>query len=116
VLRATRFGGLARGLIACFLVFVFVFTATRCAAFLALALALVRLADFLRAELTFVRAFPRFVAVLFCANARCFRLAMTVSLLESSANVSASANRCAHPGHREYTRMLANMFDPCGWL
>jgi hypothetical protein len=66
-------------LIACFLVFVFVFTAWRCATFLALVLALARLADFLGAELTFARVFPRFEVVLFCANSRCFGLAMTVS-------------------------------------
>ena len=36
----------------------FVFTATRCAAFLVLVLALMRLADFLGAELTFVWVFP----------------------------------------------------------
>ena len=67
-----------RGLIPSFLAFVF--TMTRCAAFLALALVPVCLAAFLGAELTFfVRAFPRFETVPFRANACFFRLAMTVS-------------------------------------
>ena len=55
---------LARGLLPNFLAFVF--TATRWAAFLALAFAPVCLAAFLGAELTFfVRAFPRFETVPF---------------------------------------------------
>jgi hypothetical protein len=57
----------------------FVFAATRCAVFLALTLAPVRLADFLGVDLTFLPAFPRFEAAPFFANARSFRLAMTVS-------------------------------------
>ena len=68
---------LARGLIPSFLVFVF--EATRRAVFLALALAPVRLADFLGADLTFLPTFPRFEAVPLRANAFTFRLAITVS-------------------------------------
>jgi hypothetical protein len=68
---------LARDLVPGFLALVF--AATRCAVFLALTLARVRLADFLAVDLTFLAAFPRFEAVPLRANARSFRLAMTVS-------------------------------------
>jgi hypothetical protein len=73
-LGAVRF---ARGLIACFLAFVF--TATRFVAFSALVLRPARLADFLGDDLIRVRAFPRFDAVFFRADARCFRLAISGS-------------------------------------
>jgi hypothetical protein len=63
-LEAVRF---ARALVARF--FAFVFTATRLAAFLG-------------ADLDLVLAFPRFDAVFFRANARFFRLAMSVSFLD----------------------------------
>jgi hypothetical protein len=69
---------LARRLIPNFLAFVF--TARRCAVFLALAFAPVCLAAFLEAELSFfVCAFPRFETVPFRPDACFFRLAMTVS-------------------------------------
>jgi hypothetical protein len=54
----------------------FVFTATRFAAISALVLRPARLAAFLEAGLSRVRAFRRFDAVFFRDNARCFRLAM----------------------------------------
>jgi hypothetical protein len=68
---------LARGLIPSFLAFVF--EAPRRAAFVGIVFARVRLADFLGVDLTFLLAFPRFEAVPLRANARSFRLAMTVS-------------------------------------
>jgi hypothetical protein len=68
---------LARSLIPSFLAFVF--EATRLAAFVGVVFAPVRLAAFLGAESTFLPTFPRFEAAPFRANARSFRLAMTVS-------------------------------------
>jgi hypothetical protein len=73
-LRAARF---ARGLVACFLAFVF--TATRFATISALVRRPARLATFLEAGLARVRAFPRFDVVFLRADVRCFRLAMSVS-------------------------------------
>ena len=72
-----RAAGLAGDLIPGFLAFVF--AAPRRAVFLALTLASMRLADFLGVDLTFLPTFPRFEAVPLRANARSFRLAMTVS-------------------------------------
>jgi hypothetical protein len=68
---------LARGLIPSFLAFVF--EAPRRAAFVGVVFAPVRLATFLGAESAFLPTFPRFEAAPFRANARSFRLAMTVS-------------------------------------